>query len=84
MIHSLCKEKRYEIICLSLTHKVCYEVTRGNQAALRKPGLDKPLSPVTFQMLAESCSQQPFWNEMKFILPVNGFQDLSFPPNPFF
>lgn len=77
MMQSLCKEKRYEIVCLSFTRKVCYQVTRGDQTGLRKPRLDKLLSPVTFQVLAESLSQKSFRNEMR-------FQDLSFPPNPFF
>lgn len=42
MIQSLCKKKQYEIICLSLTHKVCYQLIRGNQTGLRKFGLYKP------------------------------------------
>lgn len=42
MIQSLYKKKQYEIICLSFTHKVCYQLTRGNQTGLRKSGLYKP------------------------------------------
>lgn len=83
-IQSLCKETRYKILCLSLAHNVCYQVTTGNQAGLRKPSLDKPLPRVTFQELTGSWSKQSFPNKEKFILLVYSFQDPSFPLNPFF
>lgn len=71
--------KRSEAYRLSLTHKVCSQVSRGNQTGLRKSGLDKPLSPVTFQKLSEL-----FWKKMKFSLLLYNFQDPSFPPSSFF
>lgn len=78
-IQSPCDEKRFEVYRLSLTRKVCYQVSRENQTGLRKSGLDKPPSPVTFQRLAEL-----FWSEMNFSLLLYNFQDPSFPLNHFF
>ena len=84
MIQNLCKEKRCELCCLSLTHKVYSQATRRNLTGLRECGLDNPIFPVTFYVLTESWSQQSFQNEIKFILPVNRFQDSSVPHTLFF
>jgi len=84
MIQNLCKEKRCELCCLSLTHKVYSQATRRNLTGLRECGLDNPIFPITFYVLTESWSQQSFQNEIKFILPVNRFQDSSVPHTLFF